>query len=193
MRDAHYSLSQVTAPAVEPVTASNAKLQMRITTSMDDALVDARIAPARAWAEHETGRQFITATWELRLDAWPCGRVIDLPKPPLQSVESVKYLDPDGVEQTLAPAAYDVDTASLKGRIVRKLTTDWPELAAVPGAVRIQFKAGYGDTADKVPPLAVSSMLLHIQAAHLGDKDTFDGIMEAARRCLDSLRVVEVV
>jgi uncharacterized phiE125 gp8 family phage protein len=186
------ALTLITPPATEPITVSNAKMQMRITTDMDDVLVESRIEPARAWAEHETGRQMITAMWELRLDAWPGGRVISLPKPPLQSVESIKYLDPDGVEQAFAPTNYTVDAVSMKGRIVRSQGVVWPALADVPGAVRIRFVAGYGD-ATNVPALAKSAILLRIQAEHLGDQDTHGGMMEAARRCLDSLRVVEVV
>ncbi len=186
------AVTLVTPPAAEPITLAQAKAQMRITTDMDNVLVESRIVPARCWAEFETARQFITATWEMRLDSWPNGRVIELPRPPLQSVEAITYLDEDGVEQTFASANYHVDTASLKGRVVLAPGAVWPFLADVPGAARIRFVAGYGDTAADVPAMAISAMLLHIQAAHLGDQDTFGGVMEAARRCLDSLRVLEV-
>lgn len=186
------ALNVITPPATEPVTVSNAKMQLRIGHTVDDTLIESRIMPARFWAEHETGRQLITATWELRLDAWPAGRVIDLPKPPLQSVTSVKYLDADGAEQTFASTNYVVDVASLKGRIVLKTGLSWPTLADQPGAVRIRFVAGYGDLATNVPPLVRSAILLHIQAAHLGDRETFGGYMEAAERLLDPIRVVEI-
>ncbi|KAF0234090.1 MAG: hypothetical protein FD177_1002 [Desulfovibrionaceae bacterium] len=186
------ALKIVTPPAVEPVELSDAKLQLRISSSVDDVLVESRIMPARFWAEHAAGRQFITATWELRLDAWPCGRVVDLPKPPLQEVLSVKCLDQDGTEQTFSSANYVVDTVSTKGRIVLKSEFSWPTLADQPGAVRIQFKAGYGDAAADVPACARHAILLHIQAAHLGDRETFGGYMEAAARLLDPIRVVEI-
>lgn len=176
----------VTPPTGYPVTLAQTKAQLRITTALDDALVDSRIPAAVAWAEEYTGRQWLTATYEERFDAWPDGRVIAPQKPPLQEVLSVKYLDASRVEQTLAATAYDVDTLSLKGRVVLRPGESWPSLADAPGAVRVRFKAGYADAAS-VPPLAVAAILLHIQAAHLEDED--GKIMEAARRCLDGLKV----
>jgi len=181
----------ITPPAEEPVSLDQAARQLRISSSADDMLLESRRAPARAWAEHETGRQFMDAVLELRMDSWPSGRVIELPRPPLKAVSSVKYLDADGVEQTMPADAYHVDASGMKGRVVLASGHAWPTLADQPGAVRIRFSAGYGGAKD-VPQEAVAAMLLHIQAAHLGEADTHGGYMEAARRCLDPLRVMEV-
>jgi uncharacterized phiE125 gp8 family phage protein len=86
------SLKPITAPAEEPVTLVEAKAQCKVDHSADDALLAIFIQSAREAAEHITGRAFITQTWELVLDAFPAAE-IQLSKPKIQSITSVKYLD----------------------------------------------------------------------------------------------------
>jgi len=79
-----------TAPSVEPVTLDQAKLHLRVDSSDDNTLITALITTARQLAERETKRAFITQTWELHLDrALP---EVEIPKPPLQSVDSIKAI-----------------------------------------------------------------------------------------------------
>lgn len=87
-------------------------------------------------------------------------QTIYLPMPPLQSVTpiapvvigGVKYLDYAGVEQTLVEDTdYMIDTYSEPGRITPCYGEVWPVTYPVIGAVRIVYKAGYGDTAATVP------------------------------------------
>jgi len=94
----------------------------------------------------------------MRLDYFP--ETIYLPMPPLQSVApiapvvigGVKYLDAAGVEQTLTENTdYLVDTYSEPGRITPAYGEVWPPIYPVPNAVRIVYKAGYGDAATSVP------------------------------------------
>ena len=108
-------LTLITAPADEPVTRAEAKLQCRIDADLtaDDALIDGLVAAVREQAEHEIGGALVTQTWERTLDAFPVsGGAIELGMPPVQSLVSVKYLDAAGTEQTLAPSAYTLDAAS---------------------------------------------------------------------------------
>lgn len=132
----------ITPPAAEPVTLDQAKAHMRVTHEREDDLIAALIMAAREQAEHMTGRQLMTATWELHLDAW-AGAVFEIPRPPLQSVASVTYLDEDGQEQTVSPTLYTVDMASIMGRVVLKPGASWPTPGRLPGAVRVRFTAGY--------------------------------------------------
>lgn len=81
--------------------------------------------------------------------------------PPLQSVESITYIDTDGVTQTLAPTAYKVDVASTMGRIVPAYGTTWPMARNEINAVEVSFTSGYGDPVD-VPRGIKNWMLIRI-------------------------------
>src|SRR3954462_13141 len=109
----------VPAPATEPLTLAEAKLHLREndTTSQDGLIADLARA-ARQFVENETGRSLITQQWRLTLARFPAfGECIRLGRPPLISVESLKYYDSSGALQTLSPSAYYVDTSAAFGEI----------------------------------------------------------------------------
>lgn len=139
----------ITGPSVEPVTLAEAKAHARILTSDEDSLITSLIVAARRMAERRTGRAFITQTWELALDAFP--EDIELPLPPAQSIDSVKYLDINGVQQTLSSTEYLLDTYSEPAWLTVAYGKSWPATYEVPNAVKIRWLAGYGDTASAVP------------------------------------------
>lgn len=148
------STTVITAPAVEPVLAADVKTFLHIT-STDDALIDELIAATRIEIEAAVKRSLINTTWELRLDAFPDGGVIELPRPPLQSVTSVKYYDTEGVLTTLATTEYSVDAPAgpfaVPGRVLLGYAKSWPATRGIPNAVTVRFVAGYGATAATVP------------------------------------------
>lgn len=133
------------APATEPLTLAEAKLHMRVEVADDDSLITSLITAARQWCEAFQGRAYITQTWQLWLDAWPEGDEIRLPRPPLQSVVTVKYYGADGAEYVMPAADYLVDTKSEPGRLVLGYGKTWPSVTLRPAsAIAIEFVAGYG-------------------------------------------------
>src|SRR5262245_11776241 len=106
------ALSLVTAPtdSMEAVTLEEAKKQCRQEgTSDDDAFIQGVLIPAALdRAEVATQRQILTATWDLKLNGFPCGSVIELPRPNLVTVTSVSYVDASGTTQTWAASNYSV-------------------------------------------------------------------------------------
>lgn len=136
----------ITAPMVEPVTLAEVRAQIGITDATDtssDAIITRRITEARQWAEDYMQRALTRQTQEVRLDAFPLGDVIDLPFPDLLSVVSVKYIDIDGVEQTVSASDYVVDTHSLVGNVRPAYGVAWPAARDEGNAVRIQYACGY--------------------------------------------------
>ena len=143
---------QTSAPGTEPVTTAEAKSHMRVDISDDDTLIGSLITAAREYVEGATRRSLITQTWRLNLDAWPGGNEISLPKPPLQSVSALIYLDEDGTQATMSTSMYIVDTDSQPGRIVLAYGESWPSLTLYPAnPIQITFVAGFGDAASDVP------------------------------------------
>jgi uncharacterized phiE125 gp8 family phage protein len=155
---------------VDPSIAALAAETDWITTSL---------VGARAWAESFTNRQFITATWELWLDYFPKWE-IKIPKAPLQSVVSVKYIDDSGVQQTLVEGTdYLVDAPAgpeaQRGGITPCYGTIWPVTRRQENAVVVRFKAGYGDTAATVPPGIRRAILVVAAELYQRREEAFEG------------------
>jgi uncharacterized phiE125 gp8 family phage protein len=143
------ALIVITPPASEPVTPAEAKASpsFRVTGTTDDADITVLIKAARETAEAITRRALITQTLELVLDAFPTGG-IDLYCPPIQSITSIKYIDTDGVEQTLSSALYDLDSDTEPGMVAPAYGESWPATLDQINAVRVRYVAGYGAAAD---------------------------------------------
>lgn len=141
-------LQIVTPPAAEPVSLDEAKLHLRVDGTAEDTLITSLIAAARQEIEFETGRALMTQTWDYWLDGWPCGGVLALPLPPLQSVTSIKYFDTANAEATLASSSYYVDVGSTPGRVVLNYGQAWPATMLRPAnGVCVRFVAGFGNSA----------------------------------------------
>lgn len=140
---------RVSGPSVEPLTLAEAKAQVRVTNSAEDALIERYIKAARMHAEASLERTLITTQWRLILDAFP--DAIRLPNPKIQSVESIMFADTNGATQTLDPLDYVVDTTSEPGWIVPAVGKAWPETLFSVNTVEVLYTAGYGDAATDVP------------------------------------------
>ncbi len=158
------SLTQSSAPAVEPITKAVAKDQAHVSTAADDDYIDTLIAASREQCEIEQGRSYITQTWVLRMDSFPA--IIELPKPPVQSVTSVAYIDTDGDSQTLvADTDYQKSLNGLLPRIMPAVDKEWPTVReSTFDAVTVTYVAGYGDAGSDVPAnvlLAIKMLVAH--------------------------------
>lgn len=153
------SLKLISGPAVEPISLHEAKEHCRVEHTDEDALLTSMIRAVRRLAEARTNRALVSQVWELALDSFPEAEV-RLEKPTVLGITSVKYLDPDGVEQTLDPAEYVLDAATLPGLLLP--VEVWPETYDDANAVKIRFTAGYGATASDVPEDIKAWMLLQL-------------------------------
>lgn len=165
------ALRLITAAATNPVTLTEAKAHLREVDTDNDTLIGSMVSAATKYAEKFLGRALIDQTWELVLDEFPTDEdelAIKIPLPPLIEVESIKYDDGDGVEQTLDEDLYVVDSASQPGWVVPVST--WPtSINDAVNSVRIRFRAGYLDTSvspaeENVPDNIKAAILLHVGA-----------------------------
>jgi uncharacterized phiE125 gp8 family phage protein len=159
-------------------------------TTEDPELVRA-IETARREAE-KRGRALITQTWRALYDSFPVVEV-ELPKPPLQSVDSVKYVDDDGTLQTLATSEYVVDTSGVRGRVYLAYEGEWPIHRLERNAVRIEFVAGYGDDPGDVPANFRDWMLRKAGDLYLHREGTVVGTISSRLEFVDTLVDSEAV
>lgn len=132
----------ITAPTSEPVSVAELKAHLRVTATADDAYLGSLITAAREYAEQQTGRALAAQTRETTADAFPRSGVLPLGYAPAVSISSVKYLDVEGVEQTLESSVYAIDTRSEPGALLLAVGKSWPDTAAIPSAVRVQYTCG---------------------------------------------------
>lgn len=133
------------------VTLDEAKDHLKITWADEDTVVDMLAKAATEAVQEELSRALTEATWELRLDRFPVWE-IRVPRPPLKSVTSIKYLDNDGVLTTLATSEYTVETfqdarQTVPARIVPAHLKSWPTTQDVPNAVVVEYVAGVTSSA----------------------------------------------
>lgn len=146
-----------TPPLTEPVTVAevNEHLRLTDTTTQQDLLVGEYITAAREFTEDFCGRTLVTTTYDLFLDGFAdrdrvVGGVIHVPRPPLQSVTQIQYVDTGGTTQTWLAANYTVDIKSEPGRITPAFDITYPTTRNVVNSVTITYVGGYG-AASAVP------------------------------------------
>jgi uncharacterized phiE125 gp8 family phage protein len=177
------------SPLVQALDLAYVKLHIRALGDADDALLRVYIDAAAAYFEGQSGRQLLTATREMWLDAFPflgasgIAARIELPHPPLQHVVSVAYVDGAGVVQTLGGSPAVVHASAPAGPYATRGSVEpiaggsWPIARVETGAVRIRYTCGYGDTAAAIPPL-VRQILCYL----VGHFDTFRSAVHEARK-----------
>jgi uncharacterized phiE125 gp8 family phage protein len=132
-----------TLSATEPVTREQAKTFLGEAGSHYDDLIDDLITAARERAEIYTNRSLIDKQVVLMHDRIPVDRVIKLPRCPVKSVVSVKYLDIDDTWQTLSTELYSVDNAAEPSKIYFKEHIE--DLKHGINVVHITYNTGYGN------------------------------------------------
>ena len=160
--DEPWSLTETSAPGVEPLTTAEAKTYMRVDHSEEDSLIDRMVKAGRQHYVEFTHRALINTTYTLKLDAFPVE--IRPPRSPLSAVTSITHIDCDGNSQTVATSVYDVDTDTEPGRIFLKFNQSWPDTRQINNAVTVTFVAGYGTATSSLPETgrsAVSMLALH--------------------------------
>ncbi len=141
----------------------------------DDALILSKLTVARDWIERFTGLALTPRVLELALDAFPCNE-IKLPVPPCVSIVSVKYIDEDGVQQTIDDTNYTLDTYTNPGWLEPASDFVWPATKSVINAVLIRYNVGYSFRTDTqqsnpLPPAIKGAVMLMMGSLYENRED----------------------
>lgn len=146
------------------VTLAEAKDFLRITGDDtaaldDDALVRRLIATAVAYLDGPDGflgRSLAPRRYRMTLDTFPRDG-IELPAPPLRTVDLIRYVRADGVTVDLPASEYRVAIPGAAPGVIRPRGL-WPPTAMDGAAVQIEFTAGY----ETVPQPIRTAILQHV-------------------------------
>jgi uncharacterized phiE125 gp8 family phage protein len=184
----------VTAPATEPVTASELRAHLRTdATALPDAEANALITDARTEIENMTAVAFIAQSWRMAIDRWPAGgeawwdgvremsitelynsntmQSLTLPRWPLASITSVTTYDEASNSTSVTVAnVFDIDTYRTPGRMTLKRGQTWPIALRSSNAIEIVYVAGYANAAAVPSPMkrAVRQLAAFLYS-HRGD------------------------
>lgn len=141
------TLKLITPPANEPMSLAEAKVHLRVDADLtqEDALITAFIKAAREHAEHITQRVFMPAVYEQVLDEFPASHIC-LDTAPVQSIQSVQYVDSLGDTLTVLGSEYLLDDAREPSWCLLGAGAAWPS-AYGANSVRVRFVAGYAPLA----------------------------------------------
>jgi uncharacterized phiE125 gp8 family phage protein len=98
-------------------TIDEIKKHIYETSTDNDALIRLMATAAREYAEGRIWKQIIPASYILYMDTFP-EDLIEIPKPPVIAVASVKYYNTDNTITTLSSTLYQVDLYSDPGRVI---------------------------------------------------------------------------
>lgn len=135
--------------ALQPVTLEEARAQTRVDCDAEDAFLGLLISVATQAASDRLQRALVPTRYRLTLDSFP--DAVELLMPPVISVESVKYIDIDGEQQTLDPQDTFLDSVSEPGYLVPAAGRAWPATQDRINTVEVEYTAGYPDSAIPTP------------------------------------------
>jgi uncharacterized phiE125 gp8 family phage protein len=174
------SLTRQTAPAVEPVTLSEAKTHCRVDTSDDDTYIGTLITAAREWVESYLDRSLVHTQWVMRLDKFPDDGTMDLelPRPPMATAGTttavaVTFTYENGTTATYSTDSYRVDRNAVPGSVKTLYGQAWPPHLMDDNSISVTWWGGYGATGASVPAPIRHAMLMLV--AHW-----YDGARQAA-------------
>lgn len=167
----------ITAPPVEPVTLSEVYDHLRLDPDGSppehplDATLRRQVQGAREYVEKRTRRALVQQRLLLVVEGDTCARKVELLRPPVQTVHSVSYYDPDNVLQVIDPTSYFV-TDDLVPQLRWIAGYSLPATDPARDALRIEYTAGYeavGSPADYragIPAALKDAVLLGVELRH---------------------------
>lgn len=130
---------------IEPVTLTELKSRIKLTSTADDTQITGLITAAREFAERISNRCLATRQLVEYRDSFPYPtKELQIPRPPLVSVDKVEYLDDDYQTWLLwDPSEYWVAPFNVPAILQpRRGFTYPPTITHAAGCARITYTAG---------------------------------------------------
>lgn len=121
-------------------------------------MVASLITTARVACEERIGRTLINSSWTLTLNSFD--DLDTLPYPPVASITSISYVNPEGTTVIMPSGDYLLEITDSKPMVMP--STSWPQTKDQLNAVTVVYQAGYGASAASVPAPLKQWMLLAI-------------------------------
>lgn len=152
MSIAPYILETYSEPLGELVTVEEMQTVLRFDDAAEYELIQDDIDAAVLYVEKISGKQLLTATYDYKLPCFPgpYSRV-ELPRPPVSSVDSVKYYDTSGTLTTLTVNTHytvQLGTEHAAAYVMPAYSLCWPATRGYDMDVVIRFTCGFGGAAD---------------------------------------------
>lgn len=154
-----------------PVSLDNVKIQLKLSGTDEDDFLESLIKTASLFFESFTKQTLITDTYKTYRTVWD---IFQLRRCPLQSIESIKYFDTEGVLQTLDSGNYYIVKNNFFGKVAFDESFESPSLRNRPQQIEIEFKVGFGDTTDDIPADIQQGLLEHIAYMYENRGDCID-------------------
>jgi uncharacterized phiE125 gp8 family phage protein len=209
-------LKKISDTGLEPITLAMLKKHCRIDNDFENDLLQTYLDVALEWVEQNARVQLGPATWQMQIDNFPTmdyfsnypmmypfpalvtaakygslvapWQTIHLLVYPVQSIDSITYLDTTGTLQTLDPSKYVFDQQGC--RISVAANTFFPFTLAQINSVTINFTAGFG-TADQTQAQQIAAIpkkiLLAVLNYTLAVYENRDGVPEKAMQTLERI------
>lgn len=165
----------ITGPVGLPLTVSEAKTHLRITSNAEDLQVQSLIGAASQFAESFMNRKLLAQTHALYLEEFPSK--IQLPFGEIQSVQSIVYYDDSDTEQTLDSADYRLNDLGEITFLSKLKARD----------IKITFICGYADPT-KIPLQIKQGILMRVETLYSARGDVeYDTTPKKNVVCSDNL------
>lgn len=149
----------ITPPSTEPLTLAQAKAHLRVDFNADDDYISALITVARQAVENYCRISLLTQTRQSVRNEFRQINYLDYG--PVQSIDSIKYIDVLGVEQTLDSAVYKLQRSDDYDYFILAPSQQYPIVGSYESGIAIQYQCGYSSSSD-IPKPILQAMLLHI-------------------------------
>jgi uncharacterized phiE125 gp8 family phage protein len=173
-------LALITPPSVAVMTRADVKTMLGIATTTQDGMIDAALLAAVDGLDPASGgwlgRALRPQQWELRLGAFPKCE-IELPNPPLITVDAFVYDDQGGTTHTMvAGTNYRILRVGALGKqaLAPLYNQLWPVARKDRETVRVKYTAGYSATPpDLLPPRIKQAIALAIRGLLSNSANSF--------------------
>lgn len=143
-----YEPAVVTPHTDEVISLDDAKRHLRISHSDDDAYIQNLIKAARSKAESYCGIRIAGDVLDCKCDVFADFERLGVG--PITGITSIKYIDGDGVEQTLSTDVYELrNDKSIVPSISLKYGQSWP-VPRLGSQITVRLTTGYTSVPDEI-------------------------------------------